>query len=116
MDILLKVAGANARQAMNAKNEDGDTPLMVAARSAVSGVLMHNPFGPPMKPLGICKEMIERGADKSITRRVRFDGPRAYAQVRHGEYELCWRIPNCHGYGRTSLTASHANHGPHVGR
>jgi hypothetical protein len=67
MDVLLKVAGANARQAMNAKNEDGDTPLMVAARSAVSGVLMHNPFGPPVKPLGICKEMMERGADKSIT-------------------------------------------------
>ncbi len=68
MDILLKVAGANARQAMNAKNEDGDTPLMmVAARSAVSGVLMHKPFGPPMKPLGIRKEIMERGADKSIT-------------------------------------------------
>jgi hypothetical protein len=68
MDILLKVAGAKARQAMNADNEDDDdTPLMVAARWAVNGVLMRNPFGPPMKPLGICKEIMERGADKSIT-------------------------------------------------
>jgi hypothetical protein len=68
LDILLKVSGAKSRQAINAKNDEGLTPLMLAAQSATSCYLLPNPYSQKTpSPVGICDKLIARGADKGLT-------------------------------------------------
>lgn len=68
LDILLKVSGAKARQTINAKNDEGQTPLMLAAQSAASCYLLLNPYSQKTpSPVGICDKVIARGADKGLT-------------------------------------------------
>jgi hypothetical protein len=70
MNVLLRVAGTgNANRVLNAKNEKGMTPLMVAASSATTNFLFHVNLSmgrPTPRPEGICDQLVSRGADKSL--------------------------------------------------
>jgi hypothetical protein len=69
VDVLLKIAGpASSKEALNALNEEGRTPLMIAVRSTTSGCMMPNPYSrTTQSPVGICADLITRGADKGMT-------------------------------------------------
>lgn len=69
IDVLLKISGpANSKAALNTLNEEGHTPLMIAARSTTSNSMMPNPYSRTTpSPVGICADLIARGADKGVT-------------------------------------------------
>jgi hypothetical protein len=63
--VILRLAGSQATQALNARNEDGETPLMIAAKTAASNILFAPPRSSPKETF--CQELISLGADKDIT-------------------------------------------------
>lgn len=68
MNVLLRVAGGMAFRAINAKDEDGLTPLMKAATAAAMNYLNPNPYAQNApSPVGMCDKIIAKGADKSVT-------------------------------------------------